>query len=151
MPLKLNIGLSKKLGEANYGSRGASVNLELELESALVSEPAKLREKISQAFNLVRTSLAEELNGGNGHTGQETPANGASGNGAASTSNQRTTPPRPATQSQVKAIIAIARSQKLDLKPLLQSRFRISRPDDLSIKEASSLIDELKSDNGKGG
>lgn len=152
MPLKLNIGLSKKLGEANYGSRGASVNLELELESALVSEPAKLREKITQAFNLVRSSLAEELNG-NGHNGQENvpPANHANGNGAANASNQRTTPQRAATASQVKAIIAIARSQKLDLKPLLQSRFHISRPDDLSIKEASALIDELKSDNGRGG
>jgi len=153
MPLKLNIGLSKKLGEANYGSRGASVNLELELESALVNEPAKLREKIAQAFNLARSSLAEELNGGNGHNGQETApqANSANGNGAANAGNQRTTPQRPATQSQIKAIIAIARSQKLDLKPLLQSRFHINRPDDLSIKEASALIDELKADNGKGG
>lgn len=151
MPLKLNIGLSKKFGEANYGSRGASINLELELEAALVNEPAKLRDKITQAFNLVRSSLAEELNG-NGHNGQEhtPPANNANSNGAAGASNQRTTPQRPATQSQVKAIIAIARSQKLDLRPLLQHRFQISRPDDLSIKEASALIDDLKSDNRKG-
>jgi len=153
MPLKLNIGLSKKFGEANYGSRGASINLELELEAALVNEPAKLRDKITQAFNLVRSSLAEELNGNghNGHNGQEnTPANNANGNGAANAGNQRTTTQRPATQSQVKAIIAIARSQKLDLRPLLQHRFQISRPDDLSIKEASALIDDLKSDNRKG-
>ncbi len=53
--------MTKKLGEVNFGSRGASISLELELESALVSEPAKLREKITQAFNLVRASLDEEL------------------------------------------------------------------------------------------
>ena len=39
MPLKLNCGFSKKVGEANFGSRGASVNLELEVESDLVASP----------------------------------------------------------------------------------------------------------------
>jgi len=46
MPLKLNVGLSRKVGDTNYGSRGASVNVELELESSLVGEPAKLQERI---------------------------------------------------------------------------------------------------------
>ncbi len=31
--IKLNAGFSRKVGEPNYGSRGASVNVELELES----------------------------------------------------------------------------------------------------------------------
>src|SRR5262249_32608997 len=66
MPLKLNIGLCKKVGEANYGSRGASVNVEVEVDSSLVTEPAKLQERIRQLFGLVRTSLAEELNGSTG-------------------------------------------------------------------------------------
>src|SRR4051794_8955780 len=74
MPLKLNIGLSRKIGEANYGSRGGSVNVELEVDSSLVAEPSKLQERIRQLFGLVRTSLAEELNG---HA--TTPVNGAPG------------------------------------------------------------------------
>jgi len=36
--LKLNAGFSRKVGEPNYGSRGASVNVELEVESSLVGE-----------------------------------------------------------------------------------------------------------------
>ena len=63
MPLKLNLGLSRKVGETNYGSRGASVNIEMELESALVGEPVKLLERIRQIFDTVRSSLADELNG----------------------------------------------------------------------------------------
>src|SRR4051794_40846628 len=88
MPLKLNIGLSRKVGEANYGSRGASVNVELELESALIGEPVKLQDRIRQLFSVVRTSLAEELNGNghapsheNGNSNGKPPATNGNGNG----------------------------------------------------------------------
>ena len=37
--IKLNAGFSRKVGEANYSSRGASVNLELELESSMIFGP----------------------------------------------------------------------------------------------------------------
>jgi hypothetical protein len=163
MPLKLNLGLSRKVGESNYGSRGASVNVEMEVDSSLVTEPDKLKERIRALFGLVRTSLAEELNGnGNGHhpgtngdpkeAGQGSNGNGnGNGNGQRQESGQRTNSPRPATQSQVKAIFAICRSQKVDMKRLLQDRFRVGHPEDLNIKEASALIDELKSDERKGG
>ncbi|HEV3262762.1 MAG TPA: hypothetical protein VG013_38355 [Gemmataceae bacterium] len=160
MPLKLNVGLSRKVGEANYGSRGATVNVELEVDSSLVSEPAKLQEKIRQLFGLVRTSLAEELNGGNGHAHPPAPdpnSRETTQNRGTSTTTSRYNSlcggsPRPATPSQVKAIYAITRSQRLDLTALLQERFRVGRPDALTIKEASQLIDELKSaDTRQGG
>jgi hypothetical protein len=148
MPLKLNVGASKKIADNNYGSRGASVNVEMELDSTLVAEPAKLQDKIRQLFGLVRVSLAEELNGGNG---SPKPADDNS-NGAAPASNgQGSNLPRPATQSQVKAIHAISRSKQVNLGKLLRDRFHVGKPDDLSIKEASSLIDELKNGNGQGG
>lgn len=67
MPIKLNIGLSQKVGDNNYGSRGATVNVELEVESALANDPGKLQDRIRQVFNLVRASVAEELNGHGGH------------------------------------------------------------------------------------
>ena len=61
MPMKMNVGLSRKIGEANYGSRGASINLELELDSGLATDSARLQERIRQLFGLVRKSLDEEL------------------------------------------------------------------------------------------
>ena len=63
--IKLNAGFSRKVGEANYSSRGASVNLELELESSLVSDPDKMHEKIRNLFLLARKAVDEELK--NGH------------------------------------------------------------------------------------
>lgn len=156
MPLKLNVGASKKVGESNFGSRGASINVEMELDSTLVNDPPKLQERIRQLFGLVRASLAEELNGnGNGsigpssqptHDAGQNHRNGGNGNGSSSQSN----PPRPATQSQVKAIFAIARAQKLNVHELLRKRFNVGRPDDLTLKEASQLIDSLKSSQDQG-
>jgi hypothetical protein len=50
-----------------------------------------------------------------------------------------------ATQSQVRAIFAIARRQQVDPATVARERFNVERPEDLSIREASTLIDELKS------
>jgi hypothetical protein len=151
--LKLNVGLSRKVADNNYGSRGASVNVELEVESALAAEPGKLRERIRQVFSLVRDSLAEELNGnGNGQTKAvnqtaQRPANDA-GTNASNDNGQKAV--RAATQSQVRAIAAIAKRLRLNLDELLPQRFQVKRAQDLSIKQASQLIDELNG-NKQGG
>ena len=44
----------------------------------------------------------------------------------------------------MKAIYAIARRYRIGLPAFLHGRFHVARPDDLSIGEASELIDELK-------
>ena len=84
----------------------------------------------------MRQSLNEELNGGN-H------ANNGTSNGTPT----RGKPTRPATKSQVKALFAITKSQRLNLNDVVHHRFGVGRADDLSISEASELIDELK--NGR--
>jgi hypothetical protein len=59
--------------------------------------------------------------------------------------------PRPATASQVKAIRAIAARRKIDLVAVLRERFGLTTADELGIRQASNLIDELKSDEPTGG
>jgi hypothetical protein len=150
MPLRVNVGLSRKVGEANYGSRGASVNVEMELDAAMIGEPARLQEQIRKMFATVRTSLAEELIG-NGHapakaTRPEPPrTNGekppASSNGQPAQGNGSV---RMATTAQVRAIRGISRQVGMDLACLRQ-QFGVGRPEDLTLKQASALIDELKS------
>jgi hypothetical protein len=146
--LKLNVGFNRKVGEANYGSRGAAVNLELEYDSALASDPERLKDRIRQLFTLAKASVEEELNG------QASPAsNGSNGSQADTNGNgHRRNGGRRATASQIRALHAIADRQQLDLATMLQSRFGANKPEDLSITEASELIDSLKAaGNGTGG
>lgn len=150
--LKLNVGFTKKVGDPNYGSRGAAVNLELELDSGLVGDAERLKERIRQLFALAKSSVDEELTGaattvaGNGTSA----ANGtATSNGGTHGRRDNT---RRATSSQVRALHAIADRRQLNLENLMTDRFGNPDPSTLSIVEASQLIDELKQvGNGVGG
>jgi hypothetical protein len=73
---------------------------------------------------------------GNGHPQAQASANG--------NTSSRGGGQRQATQSQVKAIYAIARNRRIDVAQFLSERFRVDRADDLTVKEASKVIDELK-------
>jgi len=48
------------------------------------------------------------------------------------------------TSSQQRAIFAIARRRRLDPNSVVQERFHLSRVEDLSIRQASELIDAMK-------
>ena len=61
--LTLNVGFSRKVGEANYGSRGASLHLELELDSRLIEQPDKLQDRIRRLYAMARQAVEEELRG----------------------------------------------------------------------------------------
>src|SRR5215510_5452686 len=95
--LKLNAGLSRKIGEPDYGSRGASVNLELEVEGHLVSEPEALLDRIRRLFSLARNAVDEELNG-------RRPAPSTDRSVAGNSSADKKPNGRLATTAQVKAI-----------------------------------------------
>lgn len=147
MPLKLNIGSSKKVGLPDYGSKGASVNLELELDSSLVTQPDQLQSQIKSLFRQAREAVEDELFGrepspGDSHTGFSSNGNG----------HQRQSNGRRATDSQVRALHAIANRQKIDLRSLLDRQYQVGRPEDLSLQEASQLIEDLNSESvQKGG
>jgi hypothetical protein len=62
MPLKLNVGLSKKIGQPDYGSLGASCHLELELDQSLVFDDLDgLHERIKNVFAACRQAVTDEL------------------------------------------------------------------------------------------
>src|SRR5881396_187993 len=118
MPLKLNVGLSKKVGQANYGSRGANINLELELESSLVDRPQELHGRIRQLFALARGAVDEELRP---EVPQASAAPSANGNGHADAP--------PATAAQLRALAAISRQERVVLVDLVRQQFGLGRPE----------------------
>ena len=165
MPLTLSVGWSRKIGEPNFGSRGASLNLELEVDTALVAEPGRLQERIRELFGLAQQSVDEELHGASGPAPASPPAISGNGNGTGD-SNRRHSPPRstangnghsrgqqrgstipPATASQVRALHAIAERQKRDLVSLVGDKYGVGDPAELTIAQASELIDEMNSNN----
>jgi hypothetical protein len=51
---------------------------------------------------------------------------------------------KPATENQLRAIRSIAHRQNADLDGLIRQEFEVDRPENLSLKQASELIDILK-------
>jgi hypothetical protein len=131
MPLKLNIAMSRKIGEPNYGSRGATVGLEMEVDSSLVDQPRQLHERIGRLFQLAKASIDHELG-----------CPSAAPNAEAGSSESRI---KLATANQIRAIHAIANRQNVDLIEELRSRFGVYRVEELTLHQASRLIDAIKS------
>jgi hypothetical protein len=160
MPLNVNVGLSKKISR-DYQSTGLSVNLTAELDATLLANPEELQVQIDNLYQQAQSALERqakntgEANGAHSHNPTRPPAranqprNRAEGNrnGNGNGNNNghaRSNGGGSMTESQWRAIDAIAR--RLNVDPNLEAREIIgSELDALSIRQASELIDHLKS------
>jgi hypothetical protein len=161
MPLRLNVGVVKKLGLPAYSSIGASCNLEVELDSNLLHDLAGFHEQVRDAFIAAQQAVNDELarlqaqadvaeihgaEAVNGHRHELQAGNGVHAGKKNPAPRSETRPARtgkPATPSQVRAIVSIARRQHADLDGLLCD-LGVTRPEELSLADASKLIDQLK-------
>ena len=177
MPMTVKVGLAKKVGQPDFGSLGASCDIELELDGSLLFHDLDgLQQKVRAAYTACRQAVNDELAG---HSGSASPAlnsngaertqsntnghergadevsprgnpsrdstGGANGSQSGRPSNGTR---RAATSAQVRALHAIATRQNFNLTELLREKFHIYKAEELSLREASSLIDELKNSHG---
>ena len=143
MPLKINVGLNRKIGEANYGSRGACVNFEVEVEPTLVEKPDQLRERVRYLFQFAETSVEEELNG-HGAPGAANPGRNGDASAHCTNSNGHG---HQATDKQLGYARQLAgQVQGLGLRRLDELTNKMfSKPiTELTTLDASGLIDMLK-------
>ena len=52
MPLKASIGLSRKVGQPDYGSLGANCQLEVELDASLAEDAEAFHDKVRRLYAL---------------------------------------------------------------------------------------------------
>ena len=157
--LKLHAGVSKKVGLPNFSSASASCTIEAELDSSLLQDHEGFQTVVRRAYASCEKAVQDQITRLT-HDGPDEPSQspeivevrtaptitGASVNRIPTSQFSTQPSPRPATASQVKAIRAIAARRKIDLVGLLRERFGLATADELGIRQASNLIDELKSD-----
>ena len=164
--LKLHAGVSKKVGLPGFSSASASCTIEAELDSSLLQDHEGFQIVVQRAYQSCEQAVQDQIARLTSYDQSEAsqqqevievrtaPAiHGAriTTNGADMYATNRAVirdqpSPRPATASQVKAIRAICARRRIDLVSLLRERFGLNTADELGIRQASNLIDELKSD-----
>ena len=160
MPLTLNVGLSKKIGQPDFGSLGASCSVTVELDSTLIRDELEaFQNQARRAFVACRQAVQDELarhQADESSRTSDTPATTASRVATGSNGNGR-----PAGGNGNGAHTASAK--QLDYINQLARQIRglgVRRLDDLSQRmfgkpvagltslDASGLIDTLKAIKG---
>ena len=147
--IKLSANVSKKVPVPDVEFSSQSYSAGMEIEVAERSGKDDLKQKIRSLYALLEEAIDGQIKGGAQNTKpQRNPPSASrkdSSNSAAGNNGRR------ATEAQVKAIFAIGRDRgysKQEIQSMVSKRFEAEKPSELSIAQASSLIDMLKG-NGK--
>ena len=144
--IKLHVSACKKITDGNYGSRGGTVGIEIEVDSSLVGDSAKLQAHIRHLFELARKSLTEELQASNEPASVEVShmrCNGAILNGNGAGHAVTVTPVRYASEKQLALIQGLLRKSKIPYQPLL-GKCKVGSFNELTVQQASRMIESLK-------
>ena len=173
--IRIHASLSKKIPMPGieFSSQQFGASLEVELSDA--DKADVIQTKIQSLYLMLSKAVDDQIGATGFHTGPDpdngqdaptphinrlpargqsqahvqsrTPAQNGNGNGNGKPLVRRG--PAKATAAQVRAIHAIAKAGKIDLVDFL-ANYNVITPEDLHVKDASRLIDELKACNSNG-
>ena len=139
MPLKLSVGVSRKVGQPGYGSLGASCGVEVELESALLrDDPEEFERRARSAHAACARAVDAEL----ARLAAPAPTTTDDDDHERAMPGAPGPAPRPATPRQLRALGAIARGRGIDVQDLLAENGLDTGA--VTAAEASRLISGLR-------
>ena len=172
MTIKINVGVNKKIGLPDYGSAGSHCVIELEADNSVLDNAEQFLQRVKDAYEMARASVEEEL-------AHHRPANSGRSGGAQSQREPEQQQQRQeyrqeyrnenhsdnrndnssgnryiASPKQQQSIASLVKAVKgLDWRKLdkyCETKFGRACSQ-LSSKEASALIEDLKSAKERGG
>ena len=126
--LKLHAGVSKKVGLPGFSSASASCTIEAELDSSLLTDTAGFQIVVQRAYQSCEKAVQDQITR------------------LTSDNLDESSQPQVQTQEVTEVRTSPAIRGVIDLVGMLRERFGLTTADELGIRQASSLIDELKSD-----
>ena len=152
MAIKLSGSVSRKvpIKGVDFSSQSFGASMEIEINSADASE---VQVQLVQLYASLNAGIDAQIAGVSQPVAvqtQPTPLPPPARNGVASTNRVAAiangnghAPKTNCTEAQAKCIFAVSKAKGIDLKAIL-SDFKVTDARDLSVKEASILIDKLK-------
>ena len=142
MSIKINLGITKKIGQPNYSSLGSSCHVEFELDGNFNNGGTeRFQQAARNAYAACRQAVDTELALDGASVSERPTAN------AAANDRSNGTQPRPATASQVRAIHAIANRNRADLPTILSQQARSVSTDALTNEPSSGCAPPIRLPN----
>lgn len=141
--IKINAGFTKKIpGVQEYSSEGVHVTLEMELPDAYLDNKPALQEQIQSLITDARDQVEHQLSDGYSRLQLGAPSSSSRAN---SSGRLQPSTARPASNKQLNFLLSLAkRARNLGAQDICQE-YGISNLQELSSRQASELIERLKS------
>jgi len=141
--IRISGSYSKKVpADQDYSSQQYHAGIEVELPDALAGDGEGLKKQLAGMFRTLKQAVDQELKVAGDGKAARAPQQGCQNNNTPGGNGNG--PQRSATKAQVRAVHAIANRLGEDVASLVRQQFGVENPEQLTVSQASQLIEKLK-------